>query len=391
MTRFGLDKWIEDEFFRSHGKAIGVVCNQASIASDYGHIVDHLLPRHRDGTLKIQAVFGPQHGIWGITQDNMIEWEGGLDPRTGLPVYSLYGEHREPTPEMLNGVERLIIDLPDVGARYYTFAWTLALCMKACTSLGIPVTVLDRPNPLSGSKVEGPVLDPRYSSFVGLYPLPSRHGMTLGEVATYLQAAYFPKLDLRVEVAAGWHRAHYFDETGLPWVSPSPNMPTLSTAVVYPGMCLLEGTNLSEGRGTTRPFETFGAPFIDAWELADALNRLRLLGVVFRPIQFQPTFQKFTGEVCQGAFLHVTERNLFRPVLTAIAVLQTVARAYPSHFAWRPPPYEYEEKLMPIDILAGNRWLRPVVEQQAPLNEVAERQAAEVHEFAAIRGEALLY
>jgi uncharacterized protein YbbC (DUF1343 family) len=253
------------------------------------------------------------------------------------------------------------------------------------------VTVLDRPNPLSGSKVEGPVLDPAFSSFVGLFPLPTRHGMTLGEIATYLQAVYFPRLELRVEVAAGWHRAHYFDETALPWVSPSPNMPTLSTAIVYPGMCLLEGTNLSEGRGTTRPFETFGAPFIDAWALADDLNRLRLPGAVFRPVEFQPVFQKFAGQVCAGAFLHVTERRLFRPVLTGIAVLQAIARAYPSNFAWRPPPYEYEENLMPIDILAGNRWLRPVVEKQAPLDEVAERLAVEVHAFAAIRGEALLY
>ena len=391
LTRFGLDKWIEDEFFRGQGKALGVVCNQASIASDCRHILDHLLPSHREGKLKIQASFGPQHGIWGDTQDNMVEWEGGEDRRTGLPVYSLYGKHREPTPEMLSGVERLVIDLPDVGARYYTFASTMALCLKACEPLGIPVTLLDRPNPLSGSKVEGPVLDPQFSSFVGMYPLPTRHGMTLGEIATYLRAVYFPRLDLRVEVAAGWHRAHCFDETGLPWAMPSPNMPTLDTALVYPGMCLLEGTNVSEGRGTTRPFETFGAPFIDGWALADRLNGLRLVGVAFRPIQFLPTFGRYAGQVCQGAFIHIQDRAVFSPVLIGIAILQELVRGFPGEFAWRLPPYEYEEKLLPIDILAGNRWLRPAVEQGAPLDEIADQMAAEVHRFAATRGEALRY
>jgi uncharacterized protein YbbC (DUF1343 family) len=391
VTRFGLDKWIDEEFVREQGSAIGVVCNQASVASDLKHVVDHLLPAHRDGTLKIQAVFGPQHGLWGETQDNMVEWEGGEDPRTGLRVYSLYGEHREPTPDMLAGVERLFIDLPDVGARYYTFASTMALCMKACEASGIPVTVLDRPNPLSGSKVEGPVLDSAYASFVGMYPLPTRHGMTMGEIANYIQTTYMPKLRLRVETVLGWHRAMWADETEIPWVMPSPNMPTLETAIVYPGTCLLEGTNVSEGRGTTRPFEIFGAPFADGWRLADNLNRLRLSGVAFRPVQFLPTFGKYVGKTCQGVFIHVLDRAAFKPVLTGIAILQELIRTYPGDFAWKEPPYEYEEVLMPIDILAGVRWLRPAVEQGAPLREIAEQMAAEVHRFAPMRGEALLY
>lgn len=366
----GLDRLLADDCRPLKGRRIGLVCNQASISSGLVHVLDCLLPYHRQGAFTIQAVFGPQHGIWGHTQDNMIEWEGYLDPRTGLRFHSLYGQHRQPTPSMLEGVDEIVFDVPDVGSRYYTFIWTLALCMKACEPLGIKVTVLDRPNPINGVTKEGPILDPAYASFVGLYPLQIRHGMTMGEVGRHLKEAHFPGVDLRVIEVEGWNRSLYLDETDFPWAMPSPNMPTVDTAVVYPGMCLLEGTQLSEGRGTTRPFEIFGAPYIDGWALAEDLNSQNLPGCRFRPYQFQPTFQKHAEQLCQGCHLHVTDRRAFRSFLTGCVILQRINRLYPSDFKWLDPPYEYEENLMPIDILLGNGWLRGSIEDGSNLFEV---------------------
>jgi len=382
VVQNGLDAWVSQEFAPIQGKTVGVVCNQATISSAFVHIIDLMLPYHRNGKLKIGAAFGPQHGIWGHTQDNMIEWEGYTDRRTGLHFYSLYGEHRQPTPEMLAGLDALVFDVPDIGTRYYTFIWTLALCMKACEPLDIPVFVLDRPNPIGGTQVEGGVLDPAYASFVGLYPLPTRHGMTMGEIALYLNRRYFPKVPLTLVEAKGWNREAYGDECGAVWAMPSPNMPTVDTAVVYPGMCLIEGTQLSEGRGTTRPFETFGAPFIDGWELCSALNALSLPGVYFRPVQFEPTFQKHKKTVCQGGFIHVTDRRAFHSVLTGIAVIREIVRLYPKEFKWLDPPYEYEWNLMPIEILAGNGWLREAIEKHEPLDAIRERLQAEADAFA---------
>lgn len=389
VPQTGLDACISDGFARFKGQAIALVCNQASVASDYVHALDHFLLLHKSGELQIACALGPQHGIWGHTQDNMVEWEGYRDPRTGLLFHSLYGEHREPTSAMLQGVGRLVFDVPDVGARYYTFIWTLANCMKACAEHGVPVTVLDRPNPIGGAQVEGPVLKEEYASFVGLHPLPTRHGMTVGEIARYFQGVFYPKCELDVVNVQGWERAAYLDETSFVWAPPSPNMPTVDTAVVYPGQCLLEGTKMSEGRGTTRPFEVFGAPLIEAWEFTDRLNALGLAGVRFRPYVYQPTFQKFEGEVCQGAFIHVTDRRTFRPVLTSIAVLQEAARN--DRFEWLAPPYEYEAEKMPFDILAGNAWLRGAIEGQEPLGKIKERMDAEAAEFEPVRRGCLLY
>ncbi len=388
MPATGLDVCIADGFAAFKRQTIALVCNQASIASDYRHVLDHLL---KQGKTKIACVFGPQHGIWGHTQDNMVEWEGYTDPRTGLVFHSLYGEHREPTDAMLQGVERLVFDVPDVGARYYTFIWTLANSMKACERNGIPVTVLDRPNPIGGTQIEGPVLQSGFESFVGLHPLPARHGMTVGEIARHFQATHYPNCNLDVVPMLGWDRKSYQDETGLPWAMPSPNMPTVDTAVVYPGQCLLEGTNLSEGRGTTRPFEVFGAPWIDAHALTERLDRFKLPGARFRPYQFQPTFQKHAGEVCQGAFIHVLDRQSFKPVLTTVAILQAVHELYPSQSRWNDPPYEYETVKRPIDILAGNDWLRPAIEGLQPLGEIEERMGAEADRFGPTRQVSLTY
>ncbi|MDI9634750.1 DUF1343 domain-containing protein [Kamptonema cortianum] len=361
-VRTGLDTCIGNGFKAFHGKRVGVVCHQASIGSDYKHILDHLMPLHEAGKLEIVACFGPQHGIWGHTQDNMIEWEGYKDARTGLTFYSLYGERREPSPDMLENIDELIFDVQDVGARYYTFIWTLANCMAACDPLGIPITVLDRPNPIGGVQTEGPGHNMEFRSFVGLYPLPVRHGLTIAEVGRYLQSTYLPNVALKIVECEGWDRSQYQDETGLKWGLPSPNMPTIDTALVYPGQCLLEGTKLSEGRGTTRPFEISGAPGIDAWKLCDALNRHQIPGVFFRPIQFQPTFQKYAGEVCQGAFIHVTDRSRFRPVLCTAMLLTEILKYFPDAFQWQVPPYEYEYVKLPIDILSGGEQFRIAVE-----------------------------
>ncbi len=368
-----------------------MVCNQASVSRDRHHIIDLLLPDHRAGRLEVKVVFGPQHGLFGHTQDNMIEWEGRLDPRTGLRVASLYGEHREPTAAMLAGVDRLVVDLPDVGARYYTFIWTLALCMRACARLRIPVTVLDRPNPIGGLQVEGPVLDPEFASFVGLHPLPIRHSMTVGEVATYLQQNFIPNVQLDVAKMEGWSREFYFEDTGLPWVMPSPNMPTVDTAVVYPGGCLLEGTNLSEGRGTTRPFEMVGAPYVDGWSLCDGLNALELSGCGFRPIQFEPTSNKWKGQICEGVFVHVLDRAQFRPFMTYVAILREIRRLCGTDLEWVSGPYEYEFAKRPIDIIAGNGWLAEAIDGLSPLEEILVQMNMGLRSFTPLRDRALLY
>ena len=390
-TLTGLDVLVREDFLRLNGKTIGLVCNQASVSNDYRHVLDILKAKHQKGDLHLKSVFGPQHGLFGHTQDNMIEWEADDVRRQPFSTNSLYGQHREPTPAMLKDLELLVVDLQDVGARYYTFIWTLALCLKACGKQGVPVMVLDRPNPISGLQIEGTVQDPNYASFVGLYPLPMRHGLTIGEIATHLQSTYFRSTELHVVRMEGWDRSLYLDETDAPWAVPSPNMPTVDTAVVYPGGCLIEGTNLSEGRGTTRPFEIIGAPYLDGWKLADTLNSRHLPGITFRPLQFEPTFNKHAKTLCEGVFLHVTDRKIFEPALTFVALLQDVSNLVPGQFAWNPPPYEYEYLKLPIDILNGNTWLREAIDNQTRLNNIRDRFREECAAFAEARSLCLLY
>ena len=282
-----------------------------------------------------------------------MEWKSYEQPRLRIPVHSLYGEYREPTAEMLRGLDVLLVDLQDIGSRYYTFVWTLYLSIRACEKCGIAVVVLDRPNPINGVTREGPILDPNYTSFVGMHPLLVRHGCTIGELAQQFRDEAFPNCEVSVLPMKQWERAMWFDQTGLPWVMPSPNMPTLDTATVYPGMCLFEGTNISEGRGTTRPFEIFGAPFIDAEKLCTELNNQKLPGVFFRANYFQPTFQKFAGQLCGGAQIHVIDRECFQPFQTGLIIIQNIRAFYRGQFAWKQPPYEYETEKLPIEILLG--------------------------------------
>ncbi len=385
---FGLDRaeklWPRD----LRGARVGLVVHPASV----NRVLDHATTVLRKSKkLEVTALFGPQHGILGQTQDNMIEWDGFRDPVSGIPIHSLYGKTRKPTPNMLADLDVLVIDVQDVGARYYTFIWTLELCMQACKELNKTVVVLDRPNPINGRVTEGPVLDPNYASFVGLRPLPIRHGMTIGEIGLYLRDAFHPGLDYHVIPLKGWKRTMWFDETRLPWVLPSPNMPTLDTALVYPGMCLLEGTNISEGRGTTRPFEIFGAPFIHAETIVGVLEEFRLPGVLFRPLSFQPTFQKHAGVLCGGAQIHVIDREKFKPFKTGVAVIKAIHNTYPRDFAWNQPPYEYEEINLPFDILAGGNRLRKDIESWRSLSEMEPWWKEETKAFEKIRKRYLIY
>jgi len=389
IVRTGLDR-VASEWPACLRKAdIGLLVHPASINYSLEHASDLLMHSRK---FRITAFFGPQHGIRGETQDNMIEWSGFRDRKTGLPVYSLYGKTRKPDKKMLKGIDVMVIDLQDVGARYYTFIWTLALVMEACEEAGKPVVILDRPNPINGTDTEGPVLKDAFRSFVGLYPLPVRHGLTIGEIGNYLKSLVFPNLDLRIIRMKGWKRSCWMEETGLPWVMPSPNIPTVDSAVVYPGMCLLEGTNLSEGRGTTRPFEIFGAPFIEPVRLKKRLDAFRLPGVVFRPLSFIPTFQKYAGSICGGAQIHVLDRKKFRPLLTAVAILKAVAELYPDCFDWKKPPYEYEERLLPIDILAGTDRLRKFIESGKGLRQAEAWWCSDAANFnSRVRKDLLLY
>jgi len=384
QVKTGLDRLAAEGFARLVGRRVGLLVHPASVDCRLNHAATLM---QESGSVDLRALFGPQHGILGQTQDNMIEWEGFTDRRTGVPVHSLYGEHRKPTVDMLEDIDVLVVDLQDVGARYYTFIWTMLLCLEACAEAGKPVIVLDRPNPLGGLRTEGNVLDPGFKSFVGLAPIPMRHGLTIGELAPFFARWSGLDLDLDVVPMSGWRRAMDFAETGLPWVLPSPNMPTLDTARVYPGGCLLEGTNLSEGRGTTRPFEIFGAPFIDPDTLVGILNDWSLPGCRLRPLHFEPTFHKFAGKVCGGVQVHVTDPEVFEPCATYTAAIGAIWKLWPGQFAWGRPPYEYEPDKLPIDVLAGgDRWRLSIEAGQSPWNMKGE-WIAELQAFAEITAE----
>jgi len=373
---------------RLHGRRVGVVANPASIDHGFGHTVERVAAA--DG-VTLGAIFGPQHGFHSNLQDNMIETPHASDGRRQVPVYSLYSETREPTAKMLEGLDALVIDLQDIGARIYTFIYTMANCLHAAGRHGVPVIVCDRPNPIGGVEVEGPMLEPGFESFVGQYPIPMRHGMTVGELAQLFNEQFRLGATLEVVRMEGWRREQYWDETGAPWVMPSPNMPTLDSAIVYPGTVLFEGTMLSEGRGTTRPFELVGAPWVDADAFAERMNRLALQGVHFRPATFEPTFQKHAKTSCGGCQIHVTDRKAFAPVAVGAALLREFHGSAPKQFAWRQPPYEYEHDKLPIDILAGSSQLREQVEAQVPLSEIVASWKDGEDGFRELREKYLLY
>lgn len=374
-------KWIQN-------KRIALLAHPASVDKHLRHALEVL---QEEPSAKIVALFGPEHGIQGQAQD--MESVGGSSYR-GIPVYSLYGKDEaslKPTRDSLKNVEVLICDLQDIGSRYYTFIYTIAFCMEVAAETGTKVVVLDRPNPINGHQVEGNLVAPGFGSFVGWYPLAVRHGMTVGELALMFREEFSIKCDLEVVTMKGWHRRRYMDEIDTPWILPSPNMPTVDTAVVYPGMCLVEGTELSEGRGTTRPFEFFGAPYIDPEALVKRLRDFRLPGVRFRPIYFKPGFQKYAGQTCGGAQLHVTRRKAFKSLLTGVAALKAVHDLYPQEFQFRHRAYEFVDKIPAIDLLAGNAQLRTQLESGVSLKEVEGSWEKEREAFLALRKKYLLY
>jgi uncharacterized protein YbbC (DUF1343 family) len=385
-VKTGLNLLLKGDLKRLRGARVGILSHQASVDSRQRHIISLLHSRE----IRITTLFGPEHGLWGAAQDQ-VPVLSDKDPILDVPVYSLYGEHRAPSPESLGGLDVLVCDLQDVGSRYYTFVWTMALAMQACAKLGKKFIVLDRPNPIGGETLEGPLLDLHYASFVGLYPVPVRHGLTMGEMALWLNARFDIGADLEVIAMKGWKRRMYFEDTGLPWVLPSPNMPSVETAVVYPGGCLIEGTNLSEGRGTTRPFEIIGAPFINPDQLASLLNGDKLPGVTFRACRFEPTFHKFKDEPCGGVQIHVRDRRTFQPFLTTLTLIQRAYDLYTSQFAWRDPPYEYETEKRPFDILCGTDAIRNAIEAGTPMKTLLKSWRADCRLFAKERKPFLLY
>jgi uncharacterized protein YbbC (DUF1343 family) len=362
------------------GERVGLVVHPASVLPNLRHTADALM---NEASSRLVALFGPQHGARGEKQDNMIESEHYRDPDTGLPVHSLYSETRRPTEHMLSDLDVLVFDLQDVGTRIYTFIYTMSYCMEACAEYGKRMIILDRPNPINGRQVEGNLLEPEFKSFVGRYPLPMRHGMTVGELARFFNAEFKIECDLSVVPMEGWKRAD--------WVQPSPNIPTLDSAVVYPGMVLVEGTRLSEGRGTTRPFELVGAPYIRPRDLAGRLNSQDLPGVQFRAAYFEPTSQKWSGQTCGGVQIHVQDRQVFEPYLTGIAVLTAIQALYPESFKWREPPYEYEDDKRPIEILSGSDRIPAQIESGISPAEIRSGWQSDVARFLRQREPYLLY
>lgn len=384
----GLEVLLRERSTSLAGARLGLICHPASIDHNFRHAAD-LIRQHSD--FNLTALFGPQHGIRGETQDNMIEWEAFRDARTGVMAWSLYGEVRKPTPQMLEDVDVVVYDVQDVGTRVYTFIYTMALAMQAARESGKRFVVLDRPNPIGGLGIEGNILEPGHESFVGMYPLPMRHGMTVGELARMFNEDFGIGCDLEVVAMKGYRREFWFDDTDARWVLPSPNIPTLDSATVYPGAVFVEGTKFSEGRGTTRPFEINGAPYADAYELAGRLNDLGLPGVTFRPHSFKPTFQKHVTQLCHGVQIHVTDRAAFKPVITGIALIKGMRDLYPEAFKWQTPPYEYVYDRLPFDVIAGTTALREQVEGGASVEEIASSWRAGEREFAERRERYLLY
>jgi uncharacterized protein YbbC (DUF1343 family) len=385
----GLEVFLQKDHLKYRKLRLGVLCNQASVDPKLRHISQ--LVSEKKLKLEITCFIGPQHGIRGEKQDNMIESDDFIDTASGLPVFSLYGVTREPTASMLEKLDAFVIDLQDIGTRIYTFMYTMANCMRAASRAGKKVIVLDRPNPIGAVQVEGNMLEEGYTSFVGQFPMATRHGMTLGELATLFNDAYGIQCDLEIVRMKGFKRESYPESWKRDWVPPSPNIPNPTSALIFPGMVHFEGTNVSEGRGTTKPFEFIGAPFIQSDRLAALMNGKKLPGAYFRAIYFQPTYQKCAGQVCGGVQLHVTDRKKLNAFKAGIHLLHAIAELYPNDFAWKQPPYEYEHDRMPIDLIAGTPALREACEGKIPLAQFEKLAAEGTARWKKLRQKYLLY
>lgn len=388
-TIFGIDKLLADPGKYLTGKRFALLVNQSSVAADGRYLFEALMAQG----FKPEKIFAPEHGLFGTEQDQ-ITVADEVDGFTGLNAISLYGQAKEelkPRPEDLAGLDILVVDIQDIGCRYYTYAYTMAFCIEACAALGIEVIICDRPNPLGGVVIEGGVVHKGFESFVGAYPLAVRHSLTIGEVARLLNATEKWNAKLTVIELKNWNRNWLYPQTFGLWVQPSPNMPTVDTVVVYPGTCLFEATNVSEGRGTTRPFEIIGAPFIDPKKYAAALNGQKLPGVYFRPLFFKPTFHKFKDEACGGVFVHVTDIAVFESFYTGLTMVQTARDLYPKQFDWRREPYEYVADKLAIDILTGSDEFRLLVERGQPLADFRHACQSEAENFRRSAAAFLLY
>ena len=377
-VKIGLERFVATPPEWRKNNRLGLLCNPASVDSQYRH-ARHLIQRCFPEQLF--ALFSPQHGFFAEKQDNMIESENLLDPDLNIPVYSLYGKTRKPTMEMMEAIDVLIIDLPDVGTRVYTFIYTLSYCLEAAKKYNKKVIVLDRPNPINGLSVEGNCLNPEWASFVGRYPIPMRHGLTIGEIALLFNDHFGIGCDLEVIPMQGWQRQMLFSQTGLPWLAPSPNLPTPASALVYPGQVIWEGTNVSEGRGTTQPFEFLGAPFIDIEKILTSMGGNRIPGAVLRPMVFEPTANKWQQTRCHGFQIHVTEPGKFQPYRTSLRLLQAVIKNHKKRFRWKQPPYEYEYEKLPIDLIIGDQTVRRRLEDMDDIDNIEQSWKEELEEF----------
>ncbi|MFW5640170.1 MAG: exo-beta-N-acetylmuramidase NamZ domain-containing protein [Thermodesulfobacteriota bacterium] len=377
-VKTGLEALIDSPPDWMRNKRLGLLSNPAGVDRRLRHGRELIAARFPK---QLKALYSPQHGFFAEKQDNMIESEHMVDPVLQIPVFSLYGHTRVPTEEMFDPIDILLADLQDVGTRVYTFIYTLSYCMEAAKIFGKRVVVLDRPNPLGGIRVEGNPLAPEYASFVGRYPMPMRHGLTIGELARLFNRHFGIECDLAVIPMVGWKRPMTFFETGLPWVPPSPNLPTPASAMVYPGQVIWEGTNISEGRGTTQPFEMFGAPFADTDLLLSAIGGRDQPGIVLRPVAFEPTANKWRGVLCRGFQIHLTDFSKYRPYTTSLKLLQGMLRHHRDAFQWKPPPYEYEFKKLPIDLILGDRGVRKAIESIADIDEMASDWKSDIERF----------
>ncbi len=385
-VRTGLENFLDHPPAVVRGRNLGLLFNPASVTPGFTLASRAVLDRF-PGRLK--ALFTPQHGLFAAKQDNMIESGHGVDPATGVPAFSLYSETRIPPDEWLKDVEVLLVDLLDVGTRVYTFMYTVSYCLEKAAKLGIPVVVLDRPNPIGGVLVEGGILEPDFTSFVGRYPIPMRHGLTMGELATLFNREFGIGCELSVVPVSGWTRGMAWQDTGLPWVPPSPNLPQAESCLVYPGQVLWEGSNLSEGRGTAMPFLQVGAPWLDTDQVLDFLGETP--GVVLRPCAFEPTSNKWKETLCQGFYLHVTDEEAFRPVELSVRLLEAAYTLFPEDFAWKQPPYEYEWERLPMDLILGTDRVRKALEAGSPLDGILQDWRREAREFKALCEPHLIY
>ncbi len=384
----GLERFLESPPKWVSGKRLGLLSNPASVDRQLCHSRELI---HRQIPAKLTALYSPQHGFFAAKQDNMIESEDMIDPVLQLPVFSLYGDTRAPTRRMFEPIDILIIDLQDIGTRVYTFIYTMSYCLEAAKRFNKKVLVLDRPNPISGTRTEGNLLALDCRSFVGRYPIPIRHGLTISELALLFNRHFGIRCDLEVLPMKNWSRSMYFQDTGLPWVPPSPNLPTPTSAMVYPGQVLWEGTNISEGRGTTQPFELFGAPFVDTKQVLSILGGPDLGGAILRETAFEPTSNKWKNQLCYGFQIHIVDPNKYKPYVTALTLLRAIIQCHKIQFQWKPPPYEYEFERIPIDLIIGDKQIRRRIEENENIDEISESWKEELDEFIKMSREFHLY